>query len=347
MRAAEGAGGYERRGSMGAQALQQLVSRSRKISNQIVAIDAGPVAQTRGACGIQGIHAYDGADSETVHEFTDDAGARTEVEQHDLARVKPQPLQRLRQTIGRDLRRATSKQSLDDVLVEPRHAVDSLIVVQVDELVTGDRVADRDVLAVGLRRANQTHHCPCDRHPPDNTLPGCSCWAPTTRTRENVEMNVPENEGEPITEAGLVALQAEIDELETVGRREIAARIRTARAHGDLKENGEYHAAKEDQAHLETRILRLRQRRRDAVVVPTDEASGLAFAFGRSAEVRDENTGEVHTWTIVGAGEADRARGRLSVQSPVGKALLDQSPGSTVEVPVPGGTRRLTIQRIL
>jgi transcription elongation factor GreA len=160
-------------------------------------------------------------------------------------------------------------------------------------------------------------------------------------------MSTPENEGEPITEAGLAALEAEIAELETVGRRDIAARIRTARAHGDLKENGEYHAAKEDQAHLETRILRLRHRRRNAVVVDTAEESGKAFAFGRSAEVRDERTGEVHTWTIVGAGEADRARGRLSVQSPVGKALLDQSPGATVEVPVPGGTRRLTIERIL
>ena len=108
-----------------------------------------------------------------------------------------------------------------------------------------------------------------------------------------LEMSVPENDGEPITEAGLEALRAEIEELETVGRREIAERIRTARAHGDLKENGEYHAAKEDQAHLETRILRLRQRRRDAVVVHTEEGSGLTFAFGRSAEVRDENTGGV------------------------------------------------------
>ncbi len=160
-------------------------------------------------------------------------------------------------------------------------------------------------------------------------------------------MSVPENDGEPITEAGLAALKAELAELETVGRRAIAERIRTARAHGDLKENGEYHAAKEDQAHLETRILRLRQRRRDAVVVPETEQAGLAFAFGRSGEVRDEGTGEVHTWTLVGAGEADRARGRLSVQSPIGKALLDQVPGATVEVPVPSGTRRLTIQRIL
>jgi transcription elongation factor GreA len=165
--------------------------------------------------------------------------------------------------------------------------------------------------------------------------------------RENAEMSVPENDGEPITEAGLAALKAEIGELETVGRREIAERIRIARAHGDLKENGEYHAAKEDQAHLETRILRLRQRRRDAVVVESTEGPGLAFGFGRSAEVRDEATGEVHTWTLVGAAEADRARGRLSVQSPVGKALLDSLPGATVEVPVPSGTRRLTIQRIL
>jgi transcription elongation factor GreA len=160
-------------------------------------------------------------------------------------------------------------------------------------------------------------------------------------------MSVAGDEGEPITAAGLAALEAEVAELETVGRREIAARIRTARGHGDLKENGEYHAAKEDQAHMETRILRLRHRLRNAVVVSTEEGLAPAFAFGRSAEVRDEGTGKVHTWTLVGAGEADRTQGRLSVQSPVGKALLDQPPGATVEVPVPGGNRRLTVQRIL
>jgi transcription elongation factor GreA len=174
-----------------------------------------------------------------------------------------------------------------------------------------------------------------------------SPWDSSGIKRKNVEMSVPENEGEPITEAGLAALKAEIAELETGGRRAIAERIRIARGHGDLKENGEYHAAKEDQAHLETRILRLRQRWRRAVVVDTSDRPGHSFAFGRSAEVRDEGTGEVHTWTIVGAAEADRARGRLSVESPVGKALLDQSPGATVEVPVPSGTRRLTIVRIL
>jgi transcription elongation factor GreA len=160
-------------------------------------------------------------------------------------------------------------------------------------------------------------------------------------------MNAPENEGEPITEAGLAALKAEIAELETVGRREIAARILTARGHGDLKENAEYHAAKEDQAHLETRILRLRQRWRNAVVVDVAEGPGVTFSFGRSAEVRDEATGEIHTWTIVGTAEADIGQGRLSAESPVAKALLDGAAGTTVEVPTPRGTRRLTIERIL
>jgi transcription elongation factor GreA len=160
-------------------------------------------------------------------------------------------------------------------------------------------------------------------------------------------MTSAENEGEPITDAGLEALRAEISELETVGRREVAARILTARGHGDLKENAEYHAAKEDQAHLETRIRRLRQRWRNAVVVDVAEGPGGTFSFGRSAEVRDEGTGEVHVWTIVGAAEADREQGKLSAEAPVGKALLDHPVGATVEVPTPRGTRRLTIERIL
>jgi transcription elongation factor GreA len=156
-----------------------------------------------------------------------------------------------------------------------------------------------------------------------------------------------ENEGEPITEAGLEALKAEISELETVGRRNIAAQILTARGHGDLKENAEYHAAKEEQAHLETRILRLRQRWRNAVVVDVAEGPGVTFSFGRSAEVLDEETGEVHLWTIVGPAEADREQGKLSAEAPVGKALLDHPAGATVEVSTLRGTRRLKIERIL
>ncbi len=160
-------------------------------------------------------------------------------------------------------------------------------------------------------------------------------------------MSPPNSDGEPITQAGLTALKSELGQLETEARREIAERILIARGHGDLKENAEYHAAKEDQAHLETKINRLRQRLRAAVVVPTDQVTTDRFAFGRSAEVRDEGTGEVHTWSIVGATEADRGAGKLSAESPVARALLDRSAGDTVEVPTPRGARRLTIQRVL
>ena len=90
-----------------------------------------------------------------------------------------------------------------------------------------------------------------------------------------------DNQGEPITEEGLAALKAELGSLETVARREIAERILVARGHGDLKENAEYHAAKEDQAHLETRILRLRQRLRNAVVTDAVE-TGNTMGFARS-----------------------------------------------------------------
>lgn len=159
-------------------------------------------------------------------------------------------------------------------------------------------------------------------------------------------MTTQNNEGEPITEQGLVELKAELGELETAGRREIAQRILTARGHGDLSENGEYHAAKEDQALLETRILRLRRRLRNAVVVDV-QTGGKVLSFARVAEIRDEDTGELHTWTIVGPGEADRAQGKLSADSPVAKALLDRTVGETVEVPTPKGVRRLKIVRLV
>ena len=159
-------------------------------------------------------------------------------------------------------------------------------------------------------------------------------------------MTTQDNAGEPITERGLAELKAELGELETNARREIAQRILTARGHGDLSENGEYHAAKEDQAMLETRILRLRQRLRNAVVVDV-ETEGDVFSFARAAEIRDEDTGELHTWMIVGPTEADRAQGKLSAESPVAKALLNHSAGETVDVPTPRGTRRLTIVRLV
>jgi transcription elongation factor GreA len=150
-----------------------------------------------------------------------------------------------------------------------------------------------------------------------------------------------------ITPEGLAALKAEIGELETTGRREIAARILAARELGDLKENAEYHIAKDDQSHLETRIKRLRQRLRDAVVVEPTSDQAHTFKFGRTAEIIDENTGEVQRWTIVGSTEADRAQGKLSSESPIARALLDQPVGASVEVQTPGGTRRFKIQSVV
>src|SRR5688500_16552205 len=108
--------------------------------------------------------------------------------------------------------------------------------------------------------------------------------------------------GEAITPAGLSALQAELEQLETEGRRAMGERLLAARSLGDLKENAEYHIAKDDQAHLETRIKRLRARLRDAVVVESAQ-DDATFAFGRTAEVVEEDTGTTHTWTIVGPTE--------------------------------------------
>jgi transcription elongation factor GreA len=159
-------------------------------------------------------------------------------------------------------------------------------------------------------------------------------------------MTTQNNAGEPITEAGLTALKAELGELETVARREMAQRILTARGHGDLKENAEYHAAKDDQAHLETKIQRLRQRLRSAVVVETATGDQV-FSFARRAEIRDEDTGETHTWTVVGATEADHSQGKLSAESPIARALLDRPVGETVEVVTPKRTRRLKIVRLV
>lgn len=156
------------------------------------------------------------------------------------------------------------------------------------------------------------------------------------------------DDAEPITAAGLAALEAEIQELETDGRRAMAARILAARELGDLSENAEYHIAKEDQAHLETKIKRLRERRANARVVEADaDVDSAVFAFGRTAEVLDQTSGRTFTWTIVGATESDLAQGKLSAQSPVGRALLGRSAGDSVEVQTPRGARRYRVQQLV
>jgi transcription elongation factor GreA len=152
--------------------------------------------------------------------------------------------------------------------------------------------------------------------------------------------------GEPITEQGIAALREEIEQLEGPARTAMAARIKAARELGDLKENAEYHIAKDDQAHLETRIKRLRERLRKAVVVESGGADDR-FGFGRTAEVLDEERGAVNTWTLVGSTEADLAAGRLSVESPIGQALMDAEPGRPVEVKTPRGARTFVVQRLV
>ena len=159
-------------------------------------------------------------------------------------------------------------------------------------------------------------------------------------------MSLSSGSDEPITPEGLVALKRELHDLETAGRRAIAERILTARQLGDLSENAEYHAAKEDQAHMETRIKRIKERLRAAVVTQTT-LDGDTFSFGRTAEVADEDTGGVNTWTLVGPAEADMTQGKLSSQSPVGRALSGRAVGETVEVATPRGSRRLKIQRLV
>jgi transcription elongation factor GreA len=159
-------------------------------------------------------------------------------------------------------------------------------------------------------------------------------------------MNGADGGGEPITAEGIAALREEIEQLEGPGRTAMAARIKVAREEGDLKENAEYHIAKEDQAHLETKIKRLRERLRTAVVVEVDGA-GSRFSFGRTAEVLDEEKGAVNTWTLVGSTEADLAAGRLSAESPIGHALMNAEPGKPVKVQTPRGSKTFVVQRLV
>jgi transcription elongation factor GreA len=146
----------------------------------------------------------------------------------------------------------------------------------------------------------------------------------------------------PMTEQGLAELRAELHELETVARPRMAEEIRTAREFGDLKENAEYHEAKRAQGHLETRIARLSDQLRHAVVV---ESSGDAavVGFGSRVAVRDEASERESTYTLVGKTEAKASEGTLSIESPVARALVGARAGDVVTVTTPRGTRQLTV----
>lgn len=152
-------------------------------------------------------------------------------------------------------------------------------------------------------------------------------------------------ESNAMTAEGFEALRAEVEELENDGRAQIAAQIKTAREWGDLKENGEYHAAKEAQAHLETRIAQLRQRLKNAEIVEV-ATGGDVVAFGTTVSLTDEQTGKELRYTLVSQRDASAAEGKLSAESPVAMALRGLRVGDVAVVTTPRGERRLRVDSI-
>jgi transcription elongation factor GreA len=145
---------------------------------------------------------------------------------------------------------------------------------------------------------------------------------------------------EALTPDGEARLRAELDELTRVKRPQVIARIRTAKEHGDLKENSEYHAAREEQSFLEGRIQAIEARLRSAVIVAAP-AAGSRVGLGSVVTLDDD--GETVAYTIVGADESDPPRGRISSSSPVGRALVGRDKGDYVVVTTPAGERRYRI----
>ena len=151
----------------------------------------------------------------------------------------------------------------------------------------------------------------------------------------------------PLTRDGYEKLKQTLEELETVKRREVADRIREAREFGDISENSEYDDAKNEQALLESRILRLKEQLRSARVVDTSDVSTDVVAVGTKVKVEYVDDGDKVEYVIVGSAEADPAQNKLSNESPVGKALLGHKKGETVTVQLPSGkARELKITKI-
>jgi transcription elongation factor GreA len=148
----------------------------------------------------------------------------------------------------------------------------------------------------------------------------------------------------PMTADELEQLRAELAQLEGPARVDIAEQIKTARGWGDLKENAEYHAAKEAQAHLETKILKLRERVMTAKVV--EVAGGDVVDYGSTVEVEDEKTGGRSTDTLVSSREAAPAEGKLSIESPVAAALRGRKAGDVAVVQTPRGERRFRVASV-
>lgn len=143
----------------------------------------------------------------------------------------------------------------------------------------------------------------------------------------------------PVTKEGYARMEAELKELKTVVRPEIIQAIADAREHGDLKENAEYHAARERQSFTEGRIKELEYKVSAADVIDVSKLGGEKVVFGATVTVLDEDTEEETTYQIVGDDEADLASGKLSFSAPISRALIGKTKGDSVEVTTPKGTR--------
>lgn len=150
----------------------------------------------------------------------------------------------------------------------------------------------------------------------------------------------------PMTIEGFKSLEAELHRLKSEERPRIIQAIAEARAHGDLSENAEYHAAKEAQGFNEARVAELEDKINRAEVVDTSKLTGTSVKFGATVHLEDEDTGEKVKYKIVGDLEADVKGGKISISSPIARALIGKGQGDTAEVTTPKGARSYEVLKI-
>jgi transcription elongation factor GreA len=147
----------------------------------------------------------------------------------------------------------------------------------------------------------------------------------------------------PMTKSGLLRLKEELKRLKNVERPKIVKEIAEARSHGDLSENAEYHAAKEKQGHVEGRIAQVEHWIASAEVIDVTKLAGDRVVFGATVTIEDGDSGSEIRYRIVGELEADLKQGKISVTSPIARALIGRSEGDTVTVRSPGGEKEYDI----
>lgn len=155
-----------------------------------------------------------------------------------------------------------------------------------------------------------------------------------------------ENKQIMLTDAGLLKLEQELEMLKTQKRQEVAEKIKVARGFGDLSENSEYDAAKEEQAQVEARIVHIENMLKNAKVIDQDEIDLTKVSIGTKVKVYDEEFDEELEYSIVGSTEADPDLFKISDESPVGRALIGKSIGDIVDVETPGGVIKFKILSI-